>query len=412
MNRLHLFVFHSRYLGHKRMELRIIKSFLAIAFSLHSIILLNGCREPGKADILNDIIVIDLTGNYDEITLKLDDFLDDIKLIRLETTEYSLLSYFTGYVGEKHIISMDRDRILLFSADGKYICTIALRGKGPGEFNQIDAWDVDDNEQFLYYHDKGKNHINKYNLSSCKHEENIPFSNKGDLSNMVSVNDTLLAILPGMFAGYGYLYFFQSTTGEIITGKKKEPVPHPGAWAGMTPILKKADNNSIIFQPSDCDTVFIIKEGKIQALISLIAPKPKKNGYITVGTWGAFMHLETDRIFLNKGGYESRITSSSSSFRIFDPEYLVFYIKDNKIYTIKSLYLDYFGMELNNPHFYYSSYNQVVLQFQAMEFKNLIKEALENSQLSEINSARLRHLYNEISENDNPVLISGKSLSY
>ena len=79
---------------------------------------------------------------------------------------------------------MDRDRILLFSADGKYTCTIAQRGKGPGEFNQIDAYDVDDNEQFIYYHDRGKNYINKYTLSSCKHEENIPFTNKGNLSNM------------------------------------------------------------------------------------------------------------------------------------------------------------------------------------------------------------------------------------
>lgn len=209
------------------MELIINRIFLLPAFSLFAIILLNGCQESGKGDILNDIIVIDLAEKYDEVSLKLDDVLDDIKLIRLETTEHSLLSYFSGYVGEKHIIAMDRNRVLLFSADGKYNRTIAKRGKGPGEFTQIDAWDVDDNEQFLYYHDKGKNYINKYNISSCKHEDNIPFANKGDLSNMVSVNDTLLAIVPGMFAGYGYLYFFQSTTGEIITGQKKEPVPHP-----------------------------------------------------------------------------------------------------------------------------------------------------------------------------------------
>ena len=119
---------------------------------------MNGCREPGKDDILNDIIVIDVAEKYDEVSLRLDDVLDDIKLIRLETTGHSLLSYFSGYVGEKHIIAMDRNRVLLFSADGKYNRTIAQRGKGPGEFTQIDAWDVDDNEQFLYFFSSGSDH--------------------------------------------------------------------------------------------------------------------------------------------------------------------------------------------------------------------------------------------------------------
>ena len=385
---------------------------ILLAFSLFSIILLNGCQEPGKGDILNGIIVIDVAEKYDEISLKLEEFLDDIRLIRFETTEHSLLRYFSGYVGENHIISMDRDKILLFSVDGKYNRIITQKGEGPGEFTQIDAWDVDDSEQFLYYHDIGRNYIYKYNLGSCKHEDNIPFDNKGFLSNMLSVNDTILAILPSMFSGYGYLYFFQSTSGEIITGEITEPVPHPGGWAGRSPIFKKAPNNSIIFQPSDCDTVFIIREGEMQPLVSFIVPKPKKNGDIIRGTWGGFMHLETDRIFLNKGDYEARITSTSASYRTIEPGNLVFYTEDNKICTIKSFGHEYLGMELNIPNLNFTSKNRAYMQFQAVDFKNLIKEALENSQLSEINSERLRLLNNEISENDNPILIHGKSLTY
>ena len=120
----------------------------------------------------------------------------------------------------------------------------------------------------------------------------------------------------------------------------------------------------------------------------------------------------TDRIFLNKGDYEARITSTSASYRTIEPGNLVFYTEDNKICTIKSFGHEYLGMELNIPNLNFTSKNRAYMQFQAVDFKNLIKEALENSQLSEINSERLRLLNNEISENDNPILIHGKSLTY
>ncbi len=382
--------------------------FFLLSFSLSLLLLSYGCQGPNKADTSDEMIVIDLTKKHEEISLKLEDFLDDIRLIRLETNEHSLLSHFYGYVGDQYIIAMDfNNRILLFSADGRYIRTIAQKGKGPGEFNHIDAWDVDDSEQFLYYHDMGKNYINKHNLNNGKYEENIPFSNKGYLNGMASINDTLLAILPGMFSEYGYLYFYQTTGGEIIAGKEKDPVPHPGAWAGMSPIFRKAANHSIFFQPSDCDTVYVVNEGGMQAHIIFIVPNPQKNGATTVGTYGGFIHQEPDRILLNKGGFESHITSNSSSFRMLQSEYLFYYPEDKKTHNITSLHYDHLGIEINNPRISHTNDKYFVIQFPAIRLQDIIKETLENNELSASKRDSLMQLYGELSENDNPILITG-----
>lgn len=381
--------------------------FLLPVFLLSLLLLSYGCQRPYKTDTSDEMIVIDLTKKHEKISLKLEDFLDDIRLIRLETNEHSLLSHFYGYVGDQYIIAMDRDRVLLFSANGRYIRTIAQKGKGPGEFNQIDAWDVDDSEQFLYYHDVGKNYIYKYNLSQGKYEEPIPFSNKGFLGGMVSVNDTLLTILPGMFSGYGYLYFYQTTKGEITTGKEKDPVPHPGAWAGSGPILSKATNNSTFLQPADCDTVYIINEGGMQAHISFVVPSPRKTGAVTEGTRGRLMLHGPDWVLINKADYRTEITSSSANINSSGSETLFYNTKEKNIHTIGSLYYDYLGIEINNPNFLYSMDKHVVIQFPAIGLQDIIKETLENNKLPASKENKLMQLYSEISDNDNPVLIAG-----
>ena len=203
----------------------------------------------------SDVITIDLTRNIDATYLNLNEYVSDLKLIRLETTENSLIRRFNGYVGDRYILAIENDNVLQFSSDGKFIRTIAKRGKGPDEFNQIDAWTVDEDEQYFLFHDVRRDAIYKYDLENNLMSESIPFEDKGYLSKIVLVNDSIISILPGMFSEHGYLYFNQSTSGRIINGIKKEIVEHPGAWAGSSPVFKKTIDNSIVFQPSESDTI-------------------------------------------------------------------------------------------------------------------------------------------------------------
>ncbi len=384
------------------------KPILCIVYSLCFVTLIPGCNQLNKVDAVEDVLVLDFTKKYDEISFKLSDISDDIKLVRLETTDNSLIKYFNGYVGEKYIISVGNDKVMQFSADGKFMRTIAVRGKGPGEFTQIDAWDIDENEQFFLYHNNSKNYIDKYNLDSGQHERNIPFVEYGYLSKLLSINDSTLAILPGMFSRYGYLYFYQSIGGQIIEGIKKEPVPHPGTWAGQSPVFTKATDNSILFQPSESDTIFRIEGAEMQPIFSLKVEEPQKIGDKTIGFHVSFLHMRKDKIFLYKSGYESIVTQNSSSIKTLGIEYLIFNRKNNVLQKISPIYYDNLEIELNSPLLSFPRHNQFVIQYQALDFVKLLDKAIKDDSFPDSKRDTLKKLYSEISEYDNPILITGK----
>ena len=273
----------------------------------------------------------------------------------------------------------------------------------------IYAWAVNDNEHFLFYHDHSKNYIYKYDLDNCKYESKIPFEDKGYLSSMLSISDSTLAILPGMFSKYGYLYFYQSHTGRILEGIKKEPVPHPGAWAGRTPIFVKTANNSILFQPSELDTVYRIEGSEIEPVISLTVEKPQKSGDKTTGFNIFFLHMDNDRIFLGKSGYETIVKPNNASMNLLGDENLVFYKSNHTLHKVSDIYIDYLGIKSNTQYFNFSQNNQfIIVQYQAIAFKKLLEDAIKDIKLPEDRIINLKKLISEISENDNPIFITGK----
>ena len=117
---------------------------------------------------------------------------------------------------------------------------------------------------------------------------------------MVLINDTTLSILPGMFSEYGYLFFNQTLTGQITGGIAKENVPHPGAWAGTAPVFKKSFDNSIMYQPSESDTVFRIDGTKIIPVYSFLVEKPQKSGDVSTGTTASYVNSDKNLLFVSK----------------------------------------------------------------------------------------------------------------
>lgn len=365
-------------------------------------------RCQNAIDPSKETTMIDIKGQLSEKSLKLDDIADDIKLIRLENDKNSMIRYFQGYVGEKNIVAIDNEKILKFSAGGQFICTIAVEGRGPGEFGQIDAWDIDKDEHFFLFHDVGKNYISKYNLDNHQFENNIPFADKGYLSSMLTVNDTLLIILPSMFSNYGFLYFYQSINGRIIDGLKKEPVPHPGVWAGRTPVFTKTVDNSFLFQPSESDTIFKIDRSHITPLISLLTEKPQTNGEMTKGYYVSLLYQDDKKILLQKDGYETLKSSGSVSIRTLENEMLLFDQKTNKLHTIKPFYHDYYGFKIKIPSIYFFKGNHFFIFYQALDFKNMLKDAFQKNEIPESQKERLKQVFDQISEYDNPILITGR----
>jgi len=384
------------------------KPFTLIAISIILSAFIYSCQEKDESS--EDRYHINLAEGYSDTTLNLEDFAKDVRTIRLETNKKCLVNRLRGHFGKKHIIVMGRENMLHFSAnDGGFNGKITQKGKGPNEFNYIEAWAVDENGQYLIYHDQGKNYINRYNVEEQKFKDPISLGPEkvNHLDNIILVNDTLLAVKRGMFSGCKYLYFYQSTAGRFIEGRKKEPVPHPGAWAGMGATFKEA-GNSIFYQPSESDTLFKIEGEKMKPMVLFHHEPSEKDGEFTLKHHGSFLHKHKDRIFLRKINYKTRITKKTARINILDSEHFIFNTNNQKLYRIDSLYYDELGLELKDHNLRFPHENLFTIHYQAMEFKDLIGEQLENGDIPEPKREKLKQLHRKISDNDNPIIITGK----
>lgn len=366
-----------------------------------------GCKQYNKHESSERITTIDVTQKADEISIDLSDLSDNIKLVKLETNEESLIEYFYGIVGDKYIISINENNILQFSSDGSFIGTIAVRGGGPNEFNQLDAFVLDDKERFLMYHDISRSNIFKYNLDKREYEKPIPFELIDSFNGMVAINDTTLAILTGRFSKYPYRYFYLSHNGGLLGGLKKETIIPQGCWAGRTPIFMKAMDNSILLHPSETDTLFSVNKNEMKPLLSFTVEKPVKTGSKTVGYHLAFLTMNQSFVYLQKSGYESIITTHSSQINISDSQIIVFNKEDASVKKINQLTYQDIGITLNPYYLTFLKNNRFIIRYPAIEFKALLNKAIKDNSIGEEKLNNLKRLNDSITENDNPILITG-----
>ena len=370
---------------------------------------LSGCqmKKPPAED--TTIIKIDLTGVRHDIPFSINNIVHDLRLIKLEANANSFIKYFNGYIGKNYIISINQDKVILFSSDGAYKTIISFNGKGPNDFESIDGWDVDKDERYFLFHSYGRNYINKYNLGTNNFEDNIPFKNMGPITNLQIMNDTLICILPYMYANYDYVFFYQNFSGQVINGKKKNPATYKGPWVGKTPVFIKMTDNSIIFQPSESDTIFKIVGIELKPIISIKNKKLQQKGDLTSGSNISFLNICGKYIILHKADLEIRRSTNLVSVNVLKHDYIIFDSEKNKVSYLNPLSLDYSGVRITIPTLInYINDNQFLAVYQALELKNYFKDALKK----EFNNTRRKQItktYNEISENDNPILITGVS---
>jgi hypothetical protein len=368
-------------------------------------IALAGCKNQVEN---TQLITVDMTGSLNTLPLHLNDYVSDLKVTRLETNNGSFINYFSGHVGDKYIISTRGDQVLLFNIDGEFIGTIANKGKGPGEYTYIDAWTVDDNEKRFLYHDVGKDYIYQFDLSNQQAAENIPFKDHGYLSEMILLNDSVLSILPDGSSDYGYLLFNQTITGQITGGIAKENVPHQGLWTGMPDVFKQNSDQSIMVHQSESDTVFSIQDTDISPEYVLLVEATQKSGDKTKGISASFVHQDESLVLIAKRRYESIIKPNSQSVTIFNPDYIVVDLKTMITSKIDKLSLEILGMDLDVFELSFPGRDRFFISYQALHFKNMIEDILKSEDVSDSQKKILEQLNSDISEYDNPIIISGK----
>jgi hypothetical protein len=140
------------------------------------------CNTKRQADVsLENVKVYNVDPAEGEI-FQWDDFVDKIKIIKLETTEKSLIGQLhKGIIDKDDIYIFDRrfHKLLNFDTTGKHIRNIGSRGVGRGEF--LEMRDVCISKSNVYTLDYQK--IHSYNRENGVYLESWRFANKNDEFN-------------------------------------------------------------------------------------------------------------------------------------------------------------------------------------------------------------------------------------
>ena len=133
-------------------------------FILFCLICLVGCTNQPKAPTDSILPVLDLTKDYPEMDIDLQE-IADVEYIPLETTEKSIAAYFLNpHISEKYIVTRDaHGPVQVYDRKGKFLHSVNKRGKGPHEYYTISSLAVDFEREELYIWDSEK--IQVYSLT-------------------------------------------------------------------------------------------------------------------------------------------------------------------------------------------------------------------------------------------------------
>ena len=179
------------------------------------VFILFSCQTP-------DTDSIDLSRPAGTIIQKLSDMADNLRAIPLETNDSCLLSdYIKIWVGNKYIVTADKNAMHLFGKDGKHIRQLASQGKGPGEFSSIATFTVNESNERLYYRDwNQRTSLGVIHLKTGENTEKIQGIPNDISSLLLTGNHTLLCSTSsgiGKTAGKKYDFVIISENGQKLS---------------------------------------------------------------------------------------------------------------------------------------------------------------------------------------------------
>ncbi len=151
-----------------------------IVFSLFSLLLVS-CNSKYKLEespvLENSIIVI--KPNLERVQLDISAILDTVRFVKLEIVEKSIIGKIDKLiVFEDRIYLLDNQTssLFVFNMDGKFIFKISKIGHGPGEYTQLDYFDIDFENRQIVLTDLTGYWILKYDLEgNYISRKKIPF---------------------------------------------------------------------------------------------------------------------------------------------------------------------------------------------------------------------------------------------
>lgn len=150
---------------------KIINTFFFIAF-------LMSCNE-GKSITDVGVETINVKGAFNKYPVE--DFIESVKIIPLETNDLSLISQIRKIVSNNnkwYISEFNDSPIKVYSKNGNYITSIGKKGQGPGEFIQITDFSVNNDTVNIFAWSGNRKWIRMLPNNTFLYETdmNFPFS--------------------------------------------------------------------------------------------------------------------------------------------------------------------------------------------------------------------------------------------
>ena len=207
-----------------------------------------------------DLITVKPYEVKDTVNINISDFVEDIEIVRLETSKDALVRPAPVYISENYILTGSKPNKLFERKTGKFIGNVGNVGRGPGEYfiNIIDAQiDEESGSIFMLSYLEGgmRQEILAYDLNGKWQGKNIPLASnapKGVFKIDSRNNKLLIAVLP--FEGQcEYVAWEQDLEGSMISGVKSN---HLSAYPDYSnEVTKTVNNSNFAFSVFDMDKV-------------------------------------------------------------------------------------------------------------------------------------------------------------
>lgn len=145
------------------------KKFLVLLLT-GTLLLLHSCTT-GKENVSANRLCVDTKG--EPRNLRLSELYSDLKYIKLETSQESLISQIYKIIPfEDRLFIVDRElgKILVFGLDGKFISTIGNKGAGPEEYVGISDVAIDPSGKRIFVLDDSQRQVQVYGADGSYHE--------------------------------------------------------------------------------------------------------------------------------------------------------------------------------------------------------------------------------------------------
>ena len=390
----------------------------SLLFSLIAGVLLLSCGQKNSNNVIDidghKVHFIDIREVSDTIAKSLSDFIADVSFVKLETNEESVISSGKWLAGERYIlIFIQKNGLLQFSRDGKFIRKLVSVGEGPQEISAYRApATIYNDNRLIVQSGRNRSYLLHINLDTGEFLDNIPVSLKGPLVN-IEVRDSIIFCAPFVGAGENgrYYMFSQSFSGDIIDTIPAPPLPLRNNYADL--LIKVG--NKFHYHPVNSDTLFKINGDVLEPYYIFHTGRTTEDMRAKVGDISFVITSETKAYFIirkytitkverfdNGNGRTGVMTNGSVQYIFVDKN------RGSASVIYPDLRNDFLGKQFEfMPNAVFNS-EHFLMEISAISLLKIVKQIKENKDIIVKSREQLISVGKDVSEEDNPILLIGR----